>query len=216
MGLDKLEFDADMEANLSFQNFPLVLSQVSELDPAMSRPDDSTRKLTEIGTISPDSRRFALAQGMSSISQFRAVDYGFENCSLSIALQSDPSQEVFSHGMLVDIWALDGSSKLDPGHLSWNSRPRRKLLLESVEFRQNVTISLRQNWICKWGSMQTFEFVCSNQSRTCFADFWQNPKDPALGMVASIDYKCLCLILWSPSGVTMIQRSTLGGHSQSD
>ncbi|KAL5492818.1 hypothetical protein ACEPAI_4266 [Sanghuangporus weigelae] len=197
MGLDKLEFDASTEANLFFQNFPLVLSQVSELDPAMSRPDDSTRRLTEIGTISPDSRRFALAQGMSSISQFRAVDYGFENCSLSIALHSDPSQEFFSHGMLVDIWALDGSSKLDASRLSWNSRPRRKLLLESVEFRQNVTISLRQNWFCKWGSMQTFEFVCSGQSQICFADFWQNPKDSALG-------------------VTMIQRSTLGEHSQSD
>ncbi|THH13069.1 hypothetical protein EW146_g7116 [Bondarzewia mesenterica] len=197
IGLDKLTYDRISESHRQFANFPFLLTQISKVEPELVWADDSKQKLTSIGSISPDSRRFMLTPEISSVAQFRVVDYGYENCSLNFALQSSAKQLPLA-GASVDIWSLSmSSSRLDATRLSWTSRPSRREKLGMVMLAPNASVELERTWPCKWGEFQTFEFACAmdekeGERRGCNVDFWQDPKVPSLG-------------------VTMTQRSSLAG-----
>lgn len=66
MGLEKLQRLAEDENLLRLINFPVVMTQVSQVQPTRIWPDDSARQLTRIGTISPDGRRFIVTPEVHS------------------------------------------------------------------------------------------------------------------------------------------------------
>ncbi|KAF7965222.1 hypothetical protein HWV62_45051 [Athelia sp. TMB] len=153
------------------------MTQVSQTQPALVSPDDSTRRLTTVGTVSPD---------LSTIAQFRTVDYGLENCSLQFSLQLPPGTDGSDVGgnastSAVDVWILDASTQLDVTRLSWDKRPQRRQLLESWHMSWGSAETSERSFACPWNSMQSFEFACS-ADETCLLDFWQDPKKPHLGV----------------------------------
>ena len=74
MGLDKLVYNATSESGHKFANFPFLLTQISSAEPERVWPDDSPQRLTSIGTVSPDSRRFVLGPDVSRKSHQQMID----------------------------------------------------------------------------------------------------------------------------------------------
>ncbi|KAH8109251.1 hypothetical protein DFH11DRAFT_1515854, partial [Phellopilus nigrolimitatus] len=211
MGLEKLKYDPAEEAQRVFANFPFLLTQISEAEPKRVWPDDPIQRLTSIGTVSPDTRHFMLTPKISSVAQFRAVDFGYENCSLHFALQVSSTEELPLQGVAVDIWTLDAPTRLDAAHISWSSRPPRKELYETLTFFPNTSTTSDRTWKCAWGEFQTFEFACAQrgEQERCNVDFWQSPKISTLGeLVCLYSLKIIRLTVFLP-GVTLTQRSSL-------
>ncbi|KZP03125.1 hypothetical protein FIBSPDRAFT_941672 [Athelia psychrophila] len=187
MGLEHLQPIPDDERLLHLTNFPIIMTQINRTQPALVSPDDSTRRLTRIGGVSPDARRFAVSNEVSTIAQFRAVDYGLENCSLQFSLQLPLGAEGLDVGnnastSTVDVWLLDAPMKLDVARLSWDKRPKRRQLFETMRMPWGSAESGGRSFACPWNSMQSFEFACSTDGQDCQLDFWQDPKRPYLGV----------------------------------
>lgn len=188
IGLTELKRNRSEETSLNFTNFPPIMTQVSLKQPSRVWPDDSLRRLLDIGTISPDARRFFVSPEVSSVAQFRAIDFGFENCSLRFSLKP-PVQHNVTVGpnpSTISVWLLDSPSRINVQQLSWANRPPRLRLLDAVVLSYG-SLEETQSIRCPWGSFQTFEFSCE---RDCLLDFWQDPQIPEIG-------------------VTMVQRSSL-------
>ncbi|KAL4256369.1 Ubiquitin 3 binding protein But2 C-terminal domain-containing protein [Pleurotus pulmonarius] len=75
-----------------FNNYPILMTQVDSAQKDKVFEDDVKRYMTPIGTISPRDRRVLVTDMVSTVAQFRAIDYGMERCELYLALPSlDPT-----------------------------------------------------------------------------------------------------------------------------
>ncbi|KIJ63972.1 hypothetical protein HYDPIDRAFT_133255 [Hydnomerulius pinastri MD-312] len=187
MGLANIETSAVEGTVQNFSNFPFLLTQISPTSPKLVWPDDTTKGMTIIGTVSPDHRRFAISPNVSSVAQFRAVDFGYENCTLEFAMIAPGSDSMAEStrsqtSSLVDIWRLHTDQKLDVKTLSWDMRPPRSHRIGTVELEWGHVAILDKSFLCPWGTYQTFEISCAEGSN-CDLDFWQDPKVPQLGLV---------------------------------
>ena len=102
--------------------------------------------------------------------QFRAIDYGMENCSLALA----PSAEGPLVDVELDVWALAGAprrpgrrlnSNLDVRTLTWASRPARKEHVGVLSVVGGASGETR-TFACPSGSYHTLEIACA-RTRGC-------------------------------------------------
>lgn len=100
----------------------------------------------------------------STITQFRVIDYGMENCTLALTIPPhvhsgfviSDLEEDFSH---VDVWALSSIDKLDLRHLSWNTKPACTTYLGTLAAAYG-SMHYLPSFLCPTGSYQTFELSC--------------------------------------------------------
>ena len=120
-----------------------------------------------------------LAQ-IHTILQFRIIDYGMEDCQLSLnlpSLDASLSDPYVFHAetetTLLDVCALDVPELLDVPKVTWANRaPCTKPMGSLMAVPGSETFLPR--FPCKWGTLHTFEISCSPHSPQCAVDVWAN------------------------------------------
>jgi len=168
-------------------NFPILLAQIDAAHPTEVLLD--THKWnSSLGMVYPADRTFKVAPGISSIAQFRAIDWGMELCTLNVVLPgadgiidfmnftlsgspSDPS------AVMVEIWRVSSPEirhPIDAHTLSWRTRPQRKLKVGYWSLKPGVNLE-SEVFDCVSNSLHTFEFMCLGPN--CHLQFQQDPND---------------------------------------
>ncbi|KAH7869186.1 uncharacterized protein C8R40DRAFT_1000153, partial [Lentinula edodes] len=65
-------------------NFPQIIQRVDREDVNLVYDDDPFAFMTRKGRVSPETQVVEISSKVSTIVQFRAIDYGMEHCELCI------------------------------------------------------------------------------------------------------------------------------------
>jgi len=174
--------------------WPALLTQISSADKNYIYPVDSARFFTSFGTVSPGDQRFQVNHDIHTITQFRARDFGAEDCQIALSIPPrDPPIEILglmnytvSMGqdiVQVGMWRLSPGQAgfMNPSTLSWNSRPRRSDSFPMHTFTvERGSSSESKHFPCPQDSVHTFEFACVDYE--CSLDFWQNGFQDVIGV----------------------------------
>lgn len=176
-------------------NFPQMVYQISTSDSSRTMTEDHKSRRTAIGTVYPDLRHIYITNEVSiaksllsiwklanlepqvsTVVQFRHIDYGMEHCTLnhSIPPQSDSKPSV------VEVWELDVAVEISRyiGDTWKTAAPRRKMLT-TMHFPPNGDT---YSFNCPSNEFSTFELACPSRSSACQVDFWQDQRaDPITG-----------------------------------
>lgn len=109
---------------------------------------------------------------ISTIAQFRVIDYGMESCSLAITTppKNDTASIISSSLDLpvsLEVWRLATKHKLDVARLTWATRPQPRTHVGTLAISHGTTYHMPR-FECRSGSYQTFELSCS--SPNCHID----------------------------------------------
>ena len=114
---------------------------------------------------------------VSTIVQFRAIDYGMENCSLALAPAPSAEGAAAAVDIELDVWALADAPRrpgrrlnanLDVRTLTWASRPERKEHIGMLSMIGGAPGETRV-FACPSGSYHTLEIACAT-TRGCDVD----------------------------------------------
>ncbi|KAI0923925.1 hypothetical protein AcW1_006740 [Taiwanofungus camphoratus] len=161
-------------------NMPRVATQIyydRQNEPAPSGEHDY---LTEYGTMTPHKKHLRVDKKTHTIVQFRATDFGMEDCSLVLRLpRFDEELEGSSPfimeadtqpGPLLEICRLISERSLDARE--WRSCPACVKEMAPVVARAGEE-TLISGFPCPWGSLHTFEIACKGGS-DCLVDVWSS------------------------------------------
>lgn len=151
---------------------------------------------------------------ISTIIQFRTIDYGMENCSLVLTvpmtLTGNSSFEApdfdKQKASQIHIWAVSQLSKLDSQNITWNTKPPLRTFLGQLDARMGFTATI-SNFPCKSGAYFTFELSCATVD--CGIDATMKNKD-AVGMFIThyTAYQHSYENIWI-SGLYLLQHQTI-------
>jgi len=164
-----LLYDNGTKTNSHFipiQALPRALAQVSSREPAKIYPQWPVSFLAQYGSVPYNDRRLLVDPEISTFVQFRALDYGMENCSLVLRIPQIDSDamEVARIGSTIDIWSLEVNSKIDLLKLSFNTLPRRVSKVGVFTPRYNTTEKL-PSFTCPSGTYHAFLLTCPDGAR---------------------------------------------------
>ncbi|KLO18215.1 hypothetical protein SCHPADRAFT_886311 [Schizopora paradoxa] len=198
IGLDKLYTSV---LNYTIENMPLAVHSVDREHPNTVRPDETPNWWTFQGTIVPDRRHIFINETISTIIQFRTLDFGLEICQPSIVLptyaslvnstvkseDNKPRSFAFSPPFVpVQIWALDSIGpngrelELELSQLSYAVLPRRKAYLGTIDAREGVR-GVAKAFVCESASLHILELSCDTPG--CMLDFWTDMIEPRMAFV---------------------------------
>ncbi|KAH9478941.1 hypothetical protein JR316_0009404 [Psilocybe cubensis] len=186
IGLEKLRRPSPPEPR-TLLNYPEVIAQIDAQYPKKVFDDDPKRYMSHTGYVSPEDRRVAISPSISTIVQFRAIDFGMEQCELKLMI---PANTTASAGgsFLVSIHRLDQRQPIDTKSLSFSSSPRKLTTVANVKITPGVPVTWKETFHCAWDDVLTFEIECSDEvgfeSDSCSMEWWQNKEDddPTHGM----------------------------------
>ncbi|KAF8157310.1 hypothetical protein K438DRAFT_1732311 [Mycena galopus ATCC 62051] len=164
-------------------NFPLLLAQVNSSDPTTAYVQQP-RWNSDFGMIYPEDREFLVNNEVSTISQFRTLDFGMEHCVATLEIpsqdqiQDTPRKSIssFDAPVTLEIWMLDAEERIDPHTLTWTTRPARIELLTTIVVQQGYNRLDSLPFACRARTLFTFEISCS----ACYLHFQQDTKPPRL------------------------------------
>ncbi|KAJ7486861.1 hypothetical protein FB451DRAFT_1026391 [Mycena latifolia] len=181
-----------------FNNFPLLLTQVDSINRNKVFGQYPKKHAASVGTVYPETRH------VSTIAQFRAVDYGMQNCELRVNLKAS--------GSSLELYRLEGTIPLDASALSFNTQPHRGLILSEIATSDESETHWRRNFSCHSEQLLTFELACSSRSTTgCLFEWWQTPEgneSPGRHIVSRPKGK-VKLIASPLPGVYIVQHATI-------
>ncbi|KAI0078580.1 hypothetical protein K474DRAFT_1641210 [Panus rudis PR-1116 ss-1] len=159
-------------------NRPRVNAHVSKAEPNKVFPVDELREVTDAGRVSPPDRRLIVSGDVTTIAQFRVLDFGMERCQLAISLprlgQETSHPFVFQGnpdtGVRLDVYELQADKKLplEAAKLSWRSKPKRGQRVGTIVARPGAEEKLPE-FPCKWGEHHAFEVTCAGGEK-CMID----------------------------------------------
>lgn len=155
----------------SFSNFPILVqhidgSQVNEV----ILPETHAR-LTHSGTIVPLERKVAVSRKISTIFQFRAIDWGMEQCEISFNIPPEWGGLKDSSTSVVSVYRLNATLPIQPSKLNYINRPPRLSKLDDIVIGD--TSKWRRNVTCYSDSVLSFELACSSSDSDCNLSWWQ-------------------------------------------
>ncbi|KAJ7153220.1 hypothetical protein C8R46DRAFT_912454 [Mycena filopes] len=173
-------------------NFPLLLAQINSSAPnavGLQQPHFST----SFGMIYPEDREFLVQEAVSTIAQFRTLDFRMERCVAVLEIPSaadirdfpNKTVELLSDGPRVplELWFLDAGEDIEPQTLSWARRPKRARLLSRMDVTHGAAsqgVQLESPaFACPARTLATLEISCSTPG--CRLWFRQDKKLPRLG-----------------------------------
>ncbi|KAF8433676.1 hypothetical protein L210DRAFT_3649499 [Boletus edulis BED1] len=166
--------------------YPTLLSLVDSASPDTVFEDDFVAQMVHSGTITPDDRKVRITPTMSTIVQFRAIDWGMEICELHIHLPESYGQE--GHSGSLGVYRINSTIPLDSSSLSYNTRPPR-VVRQGVIPLGNGVVTWHRKFSCATEEVLSFELSClpseeSGGDPGCFVE-WVQIKDalPAIHMV---------------------------------
>ncbi|EEB87723.1 hypothetical protein MPER_14831, partial [Moniliophthora perniciosa FA553] len=119
LNLHKINFTGS-PAFSPITSFAHVVLQVDLRDPQRILSEDERGYYSREGAIYPDDRHIKVSSKVSTVIQFRNLDYGMERCALYISVPAlnmphDPATNIEPEdGARVDIWTLDTSDEISP------------------------------------------------------------------------------------------------------
>jgi len=155
------------------QGLPRALAQVSAAEPDKVYPQWPVSFLAPYGTVPYNDRRLLVEPEISTFVQFRALDYGMENCSLALRIPEYGSEamEITRIGSTIDVWSLAVDAKVDLRRLSYGTLPRRVDKVGTFTPRYNTTEQL-PSFACESGTYHAFLLACPLGARKedCWVD----------------------------------------------
>ncbi|KAH8991481.1 hypothetical protein EDB86DRAFT_1607487 [Lactarius hatsudake] len=152
---------------------PRALAQVSAAEPDKVYPQWPVSFMAAYGTVPYNDRRLLVEPEISTFVQFRALDYGMENCSLALRIPEygSDAMEIARVGSTLDVWSLAVDSKVDLRTLSYRTLPRRVDKVGSFAPRYNTTERL-PGFACESGTYHAFLLTCPRGARKedCWVD----------------------------------------------
>ncbi|KAJ7074801.1 hypothetical protein C8F01DRAFT_1101821 [Mycena amicta] len=181
-------------------NSPLLLAQVNSSAPErvhLQTPHwDSS-----FGMIYGEDREVEVTGDVSTIAQFRTLDYGMERCVLTLEMPSSANADAdnlphktvtissssSASPLSLQIYSSSASESITPQTLSWNTRPKRtKLLatfsLDAADARVNGAVLSSEPFNCPQRTLLTFEMAFAPDCKGCRLRFLQDRKPPRLGL----------------------------------
>jgi len=163
------------------QGLPRALAQVSAAEPDKVYPQWPVSFLAAYGTVPYNDRRLLVDPEISTFVQFRALDYGMENCSLALHIPEYGSEamEITRVGSAIDVWSLAVDGKVDLQTLSYRTLPRRIDKVGSFTPRYNATERL-PSFACESGTYYAFLLACPQEVRKedCWVDVTSTKEKP--------------------------------------
>ncbi|KAJ6478585.1 hypothetical protein C8R47DRAFT_1138955 [Mycena vitilis] len=155
-----------------FNNYPIVLTQVDAADPGRAFPQDPVAYMSPIGTVVPEDRPVLITSTISTIVQFRTIDWGMEDCELHLAL---PAVKHWDIGSSVVLHQLNQTYPLDLATLTYRSRPPRVATMASIRLAPSAGTTWQHQFACATDEILTFELACSptKEGSDCSVEWWQ-------------------------------------------
>ncbi|KAH9474308.1 hypothetical protein JR316_0012766 [Psilocybe cubensis] len=201
-------------------NFPVSISLVNASNVDQVFSDDPGSEWTETGLISREDRTVMISPSVSTfhvgsmdqityiirlkvstIVQFRAVDYGMERCILTIRMSS-ATTDVLDVPRGVSIHRLDAShGPLDLKKLSYSNRPTRISTMGALQVSPGTLSDWQTEFHCMWDTLHIFEFGYTGQAideyrdNSTFTIQWSQNKeeeDPDTGTSSTMYSYCSC------------------------
>ncbi|KAJ6490182.1 hypothetical protein DFH09DRAFT_865623, partial [Mycena vulgaris] len=142
--------------------FPLVLAQIDSSEPnRVHSPLPGV--FTSIGTIYPEVGQVVVSNSISTIVQFRALDFGMEACELRIEIPTNASMVSANRTLTLsssslEIFAVDYNKRLHADTLSYASRPTRGNKIADVVLGYGAQWT--HHFSCRMDDMFAFELTC--------------------------------------------------------
>ncbi|KAK0195718.1 hypothetical protein F5146DRAFT_301718 [Armillaria mellea] len=152
------------------QHHPIIsharsFAQVSSASPDEVVPSHrNTMLLTSNGFTPLFERRLVVNDEVSTIAQFRVLDFGMENCTIAIMTPSHSAYTDIISGDAVslDVWSIPHATrKLNMKSVSYSSFSVTRSFLGSLLVSREG-FSQTPAFICGLGSYHTFEITCSH------------------------------------------------------
>ncbi|KAI0354404.1 hypothetical protein OH77DRAFT_1548467 [Trametes cingulata] len=195
--------DKDFAANLEYASPYIGLKELyesgavntSKIDPITIRPRVSAQVFVDeperlaprgehnywherYGTMSPNERRLLVTPSIHTVLQFRAIDFGMEDCHLVFTLPplSVPLEKGASFDMIpasrFDVFRLDVQRPIDVKKLSYRSKPEVLEKVATMVPRVGGE-TLIHRFPCAWSSLHVFEVACA-KGADCLVDVWSS------------------------------------------
>jgi hypothetical protein len=151
-----------------------VLAPVYANEPDRVEPVWGNQHLTPDGYVPVAERHLFVTHEVSTVAQFRIQDYGMEKCSVTLEVPAfnDTYRKASIWGFRnasIDVWALEGTAKLDFRNLSWRTKPRRRRHMGTISPSYNSTYELPE-FRCISGTYQSVEVACASETPYCHVD----------------------------------------------
>ncbi|KAJ7065981.1 hypothetical protein B0H15DRAFT_872526 [Mycena belliarum] len=160
-----------------FNNYPITFAQIDAADESKVFEEGLKAHMTPIGTVVPEDRRVLLTPTISTIVQFRAIDWGMEDCELHLSLPELGNMTFESQSAVnVELYRMNQTYPLDAAVLSYQSRPPRETKIESIPLARGESTTCHHRFRCPSDSVVTFELalVCTEVNKnTCGLEWWQ-------------------------------------------
>ena len=108
---------------------------------------------------------------MSTIAQFRTLDWGMDNCTVEISLPPTTNDatnlDMIRSPSTLAVWLLDPSNELDIKRLSYSSKPDRVASLGRLTVSPGVSVT-SPTFPCPRDAFPTVEVEC--ESAECAVD----------------------------------------------
>ncbi|KZT68641.1 hypothetical protein DAEQUDRAFT_692312 [Daedalea quercina L-15889] len=118
-----------------FDNHPILVSIIDSQHPQKVGEVDARRYMSHNGMISPAERHVIVTDTMSTVIQFRAIDYGMELCEIHVHLPplfTGPSTEAEEPSVVATLYRLNSTRALDERKMSFASRPPRLFKVDDI------------------------------------------------------------------------------------
>ncbi|TFK62941.1 hypothetical protein BDN72DRAFT_848194 [Pluteus cervinus] len=170
IGMDQVFLNSHPTSH-NITNYPSLIAQIDRNAVQKVFETDVMRQKTRIGTISPNTRRTRVTNSISTVFQFRIIDFGLNNCDLKLSF---PPLDGFSTKGLdgnpsVEVWALTTNRAINPRQLNFANRPPRGNKVANIILKNNLTWTY--SFPCTTDQVVTFEFACNGE---CDVEWWQD------------------------------------------
>ena len=121
---------------------------------------------------------------MHTIAQFRAIDFGMEDCHLVLTTPGEPGHMDLEAGASfsmhpqshLDVFRLTTDAPIDPAVLTYRTRPKgaeKVATLHAHAISEGGNVALYR-FPCARASLHTFEIVCAEGFPECLVDAWSS------------------------------------------
>jgi len=163
-----------------FDNYPIVVGQIDSAAPNKVIDGAAHRHMVHSGTITPEDSRVHVSQTVSTIVQFRAIDFGMERCELQLMIKPQSSVSLSPKPFTLEVFRLNSSLPLDTRALTYKTRPPRISKVAAVEVTGASDTHWYRGFACASDDVLTFELACEPtlDEGECRVEWWQNKSNP--------------------------------------
>ncbi|KAF8155878.1 hypothetical protein B0H34DRAFT_675988 [Crassisporium funariophilum] len=183
IGLEKIKRPAHPTPR-TLINYPQIIAQVDSANKHKVFDDDPKRFMSHTGFVSPEDRRVKITKTVSTITQFRAIDFGMESCEVKLRFPANLTTRLAESAQkpfFISVYRLAEDKPLNTKSLSQSNAPNRLALVDNIQVIPGVAVDWHNTFNCPWDTVLSFELACFGTDRPgfesteeCSLEWWQN------------------------------------------